>query len=80
MSAAETRLKEAAVKPFHDPDLRALLVELQARAEITVDHLSPDTILEGTGYDEEKARGYIQNFEQFPGREPGPADCPANPL
>jgi type I restriction enzyme R subunit len=63
--AAETRLKEAAVKPFHDPDLRALLVELQARAEITVDHLSPDAILEGTGYDEEKARGYIQNFEQF---------------
>ena len=63
--AAETRLKESAVKPFHDPDLRALLVELQARAEITVDHLSPDTVLEGTGYDEEKARGYIQNFEQF---------------
>jgi type I restriction enzyme R subunit len=49
--AAATALKEAAVKPFHDPDLRTLLVELQARAEITVDHLSPDTIIEGTGYD-----------------------------
>jgi len=65
ITAAEARLKEAAVRPFHDPELRALLVELQASAEITVDHLSPDTILDGTGYDEEKARGYIQNFEQF---------------
>ncbi len=63
--AAATAMKEAAVKPFHDPDLRKLLVELQTRAEITVDHLSPDTILDGTGYDVEKARGYIQNFEQF---------------
>jgi type I restriction enzyme R subunit len=62
---AATALKEAAVRPFHDPDLRKLLVELQTRAEITVDHLSPDTIVEGTGYDEEKARCYIQNFEQF---------------
>ncbi len=63
--AAAAALKEVAVKPFHDPDLRKLLVELQTRAEITVDHLSPDTIIEGTGYDEEKARGYIQNFERF---------------
>jgi type I restriction enzyme R subunit len=65
MEQAALALKEAAVKPFHDPELRQLLAELQARAEITVDHLSPDTILEGTGYDEEKARSYIQNFEQF---------------
>ena len=65
LTAAEAHLKETAVKPFHDPDLRTLLVELQASAEITVDHLSPDAILDGTGYDEEKARGYIQNFEQF---------------
>ena len=65
MEAAAAALKEAAVKPFHDPALRALLGELQARAEITVDHLSPNAILEGTGYDEEKARGYIENFEQF---------------
>jgi type I restriction enzyme R subunit len=64
-NAAAAALKEEAVKPFHDPDLRKLLVELQTRAEITVDHLSPDTIIEGTGYDEEKARGYIQNFERF---------------
>jgi type I restriction enzyme R subunit len=65
MEKAASALKEAAVKPFHDPDLRKLLVELQTRTEITVDHLSPDTIIQGTGYDEEKARGYIQNFEQF---------------
>ena len=65
MEQAATTLKEAAVKPFHDPELRQLLVELQASTEITVDHLSPDQILEGTGYDEEKARSYIQNFEQF---------------
>jgi type I restriction enzyme R subunit len=65
IAAAATALKETAVKPFHDPALRTLLIELQARAEITVDHLSPDAIIEGTGYDEEKARGYIHNFEQF---------------
>jgi type I restriction enzyme, R subunit len=65
MEKAASSLKEAAVKPFHDPDLRTLLVELQVRAEITGDHLSPDTIIEGTGYDEEKARGYIHSFEQF---------------
>lgn len=65
VEAAANALKEAAVKPFHDPALRKLLAELQVRAEITVDHLSPDEILDGTGYDAEKARGYIQNFEQF---------------
>ena len=65
LAKVTTDLKEAAVKPFHDPDLRKLLATLQSQAEITVDHLSPDQILEGTGYDEEKAKGYIQNFEQF---------------
>jgi type I restriction enzyme, R subunit len=65
IEATATRLKEAAVKPFHDPDFRKLLVELQTRSEVTVDHISTDTILKGTGYDEEKARGYIKNFEQF---------------
>jgi type I restriction enzyme R subunit len=65
IQTAAAVLKEIAVKPFHDPDARRLLVELQTRAEITVDHLSPDAIIDGTGYDEEKARGYIQNFEQF---------------
>src|SRR5262249_34731251 len=65
IEATATRLKEAAVRPFHDPDFRKLLVELQTRSELTVDHISADTILRGTGYDEEKARDYIQNFEQF---------------
>jgi type I restriction enzyme R subunit len=65
IEATATKLKEAAVKPFHDPDFRKLLVELQMRSEMTVDHISADTILKGTGYDEEKARGYIKNFEQF---------------
>jgi type I restriction enzyme, R subunit len=60
-----TKLKEAAVKPFHNPDFRKLLVELQTRSEMTVDHLSVDSIIKGTGYDVEKARGYIKNFEQF---------------
>ncbi len=65
IEATATKLKEAAVKPFHDPDFRKLLVELQTRSEITVDHLSVDSIIEGTGYDVEKARGYIKNFEHF---------------
>jgi len=65
IEAAAMELKTQAVSPFHDADLRQLLVEVQSKTEITVDHLSPDTILKGTGYDEERARGYIQNFEQF---------------
>jgi len=65
IQATATRLKEAAVQPFHDPDFRKLLVELQTRSELTVDHISADSIVKGTGYDVEKARGYIKNFEQF---------------
>jgi type I restriction enzyme R subunit len=57
--------KEAAARPFSSPALRHLIVELQQRAEITVDHLSPDHVVEGTGYDTEKARSYIAEFERF---------------
>ncbi len=57
--------KEAAARPFSRPALRKLIVELQQKAEITVDHLSQDRIVEGTGYDVEKARSYIAEFERF---------------
>jgi hypothetical protein len=49
MEAAVTTLKENAVRPFHGPRLPAFVVALQAHAEITVDHLRPDSFPEGTG-------------------------------
>ncbi len=59
-------MKEDAARPFSNPALRELLARLRNQAEITVDHLSRDRVMEeGTGYVVDQARGYIQNFERF---------------
>jgi type I restriction enzyme R subunit len=58
---------QAAVKPLHDPTLRQLLVELKAKTEITIDHVSADEVLE-SGFSPEaldRAKGMVQSFEQF---------------
>ena len=66
VAATATAMKEEAGRPFSDPELRQLLAKLRSQAEITIDHLSADRVIEdGTGYDVEKARGYIRNFERF---------------
>jgi len=52
------------IKPFHNPDLRELIEELRKDTDQLIDD-SPDKILPGTGYDEEKADVLIQNWQQF---------------
>jgi type I restriction enzyme R subunit len=61
------RIVQDAVKPLHDPALRQLLVDLKAKTEITIDHVSADEVLE-SGFSPEaldRAKGMVQSFEQF---------------
>jgi type I restriction enzyme, R subunit len=56
-----------AVKPLHDPALRQLLIDLKAKTEITIDHVSADEVLDA-GFSPEaldRAKGMVQSFEQF---------------
>ena len=53
------------VKPFHNPDLRALLDALRRDTEQIIDE-SPDELIDGgTGYTQEKAEGLINSWQQF---------------
>ncbi|MES9925715.1 MAG: DEAD/DEAH box helicase family protein [Candidatus Thiodiazotropha endolucinida] len=52
------------IKPFHNPDLRELLETLRKDTDQLIDD-SPDKIIEGTGFDVEKAEGLINNWQQF---------------
>ncbi|MGA8146171.1 MAG: type I restriction-modification enzyme R subunit C-terminal domain-containing protein [Gallionellaceae bacterium] len=64
---ARARIVNDAVKPLHDPTLRQLLIDLKAKTEITIDHVSADEILE-SGFSAEaldRAKGMVQSFEQF---------------
>ncbi len=56
-----------AVKPLHDPTLRQLLIDLKAKTEITIDHVSADEVLESSFSPEalDRAKGMVQSFEQF---------------
>ncbi len=65
--AAKTNRIQDAVKPFHDPKLRELLVTIKKNNEITIDHVSQDHIIEA-GFSAEaldRAKGIVQSFEQF---------------
>jgi type I restriction enzyme, R subunit len=56
-----------AVKPLHDPALRQLLIDLKAKTEITIDHVSADEVIDA-GFSPEalaRAKGLVQSFEQF---------------
>lgn len=68
-SAATVRIKliQDAVKPFHDPKLRDLLVTIKKNNEITIDHVSQDHIIEA-GFSAaalDRAKGLVRSFEQF---------------
>lgn len=52
------------VKPFHNPDLRDLLEELRKQNDQIIDETA-DELIDGTGYDSEKAEKLIQNWQQF---------------
>lgn len=55
---------EAAIRPFSDPALRRLLVDLKTRSEIVIDEVTKDSVAYA-GYDVEKASGLIERFEGF---------------
>lgn len=60
-------MKKEAVKPFHKPELRKRLVELQKTDEQTIDTISKDEVTE-VGFSAEalrKAKGLVSSFEQF---------------
>ncbi len=64
--AAAVLLQEAA-KPFQDPKLRELLVDIKKKNELTVDHVSQDQVIEA-GFSAEalaRAKTIVQSFEQF---------------
>jgi type I restriction enzyme R subunit len=67
IAAASKKLILEAVKPLHDPKLRALLVEIKKKNEITIDHVSQDQVIEA-GFSQaalDRARGIVQSFEKF---------------
>lgn len=64
--AAERARREAA-KPFQDPKLRELLIDIKKKNELTIDHVSQDQVIEA-GFSAnalERARTIVQSFEQF---------------
>lgn len=63
---AETKRVEAA-KPFANPELRNLILQLRQKADLVVDTVTQDTLLHA-GFSEaasERAKGLVQSFEQF---------------
>ena len=62
-----TKLIQEAAKPFHDPKLRELLIEIKKKNELTIDHVSQDQVIEA-GFSADalaRARTIVQSFEQF---------------
>jgi len=63
---AEAKKVEAA-KPFANPALRNLILQLRQKADLVVDVVTQDTLLHA-GFSEaasERAKGLVQSFEQF---------------
>lgn len=63
---AEAKKVEAA-KPFANPELRNLILQLRQKADLVVDVVTQDTLLHA-GFSEaasERAKGLVQSFEQF---------------
>ncbi len=67
IQAAATKLIQEAVKPFQDPKLRELLIDIKKKNELTIDHVSRNQVIEA-GFNADalaRARTIIQSFEQF---------------
>ncbi|MBI3432959.1 MAG: DEAD/DEAH box helicase family protein [Hydrogenophilales bacterium] len=63
--ANQARIKAA--KPLCDPALRQLILDIKAKNEITIDHVSQDQVIEA-GFSQaalDRAKGLVQSFEQF---------------
>lgn len=66
VKAAAVLLQEAA-KPFQDPKLRELLIDIKKKNELTIDHVSQDQVIEA-GFSADalaRAKTIVQSFEQF---------------
>jgi type I restriction enzyme, R subunit len=63
-SAAEALADEAAKPLASNPALRDLLEAKRRKADVTIDHLTGDTLI-SAGYDEEKARQLVTSWKQF---------------
>lgn len=67
LEAAEQELINDAVKPFYDPKLRDLILQIKLDNEQTIDRVSKDEVL-GVGYSQaalDKAKTKIENFKKF---------------
>ena len=65
LKAAAEALAEEAAKPLaSNPALRDLLEAKRRKADVTIDHLTGDTLI-SAGYDEEKARQLVTSWKQF---------------
>jgi type I restriction enzyme R subunit len=56
-----------AIEPFSNPALRQLILEIKAKNDIVIDHVSADEVLQaGFSADAlDRAKGLVQSFEQF---------------
>ena len=59
-----TRKKEKACQTFDDPKLRQLLVDIKSRADIVIDDINPDTVIQAE-FDIQKSEETITSFRQF---------------
>ena len=65
LKAAAEALAEEAAKPLaSNPALRDLLEAKRRKTDVTIDHLTGDTVI-SAGYDEEKARQLVTSWKQF---------------
>lgn len=67
LEAAEQELIKSAIKPFYDPKLRDLILQIKQDNEQTIDRVSKDEVL-GVGYSQaalDKAKTKIENFKRF---------------
>ncbi|MDF0644290.1 MAG: type I restriction-modification enzyme R subunit C-terminal domain-containing protein [Nitrospira sp.] len=67
MAKATAALLQEAAKPFQDPKLRELLIDIKKKNELTIDHVSQDHVIEA-GFSADalaRARTLVQSFEAF---------------
>ncbi|WP_430231336.1 type I restriction-modification enzyme R subunit C-terminal domain-containing protein [Nitrosomonas communis] len=67
INEARMRIIQNAIKPLHDPELRALLTEIKKKNEVVIDIISADEVID-VGFSPEaldRAKGVVQSFEEF---------------
>jgi len=65
--APDQQARVTAAKPLCAPALRQLILDIKAKNELTIDHVSQDQVIEA-GFSQaalDRAKGVVQSFEQF---------------